>query len=224
MNRLLQSVSLAVLALFVAAGISATAERDRPTSAGKYELIRGTVEDVSGNQVTVRSPDGKEWKLMVDEGSTLRLDGRTAKLADFKKGTRVRVRYEPKDGRDRVVLMRTPLTARILAAEARDFLASLKDYGFDKKAEYERKLQPQLTDLDERIEDFQERAQEAGGDAKRKAEADLKELHRQRDALRDKVERLKSVGADGWSALKADIDRTMSDVYQTYDRAREKVK
>jgi hypothetical protein len=194
------------------------------TTHGKYELLTGTVDSVADRQVTIRQPDGKDRTLIVDDGTTLRLDGRTARLSDFRKGTRVRVRYQPIDGKEHVVLMRTPLAAKVLVTAGRDFLNSLKDFSFDKKEEYERKLNENVSELDERIEDLQDRVQAVKGDARERAQADLKELQRQSEQLHEKMVRLKTVGADGWDSLKADIDRTTSDIHRTYDRVREAVK
>jgi gas vesicle protein len=219
---LIWSTALALLVLTCALP---AADRERPRPADKHNLLRGTIEEVaSDNQIVVRGLDGKEWKLSVDDRSDLRLDGRSARLSDFKKGTRVRVRYDNRDGKPHVVLMRTPVVAKVVGEEGRDFLNSLKGFGYDKRDEYQRKLADLVARLDERIEDLNDRIADAGADAERRLAPEKKELERKRAAVREKMEQLKSVGSTTWEDLKGQLDRSIGDLQQTLDRAREKLK
>src|SRR5262249_28322249 len=160
---------------------------------------------------------GKEWTLRVDDDSDLRLGARPAKLSDFKVGTRVRVRYAREGGRRRVVLMRPQLTAGALGRDVRDFVRRAKDFGYEKRREYVEKAGKALDELNERIEDLQDRVESGRS-------AELKELRKKRDALRERLARLRKASPAAWATLKAGVARGMDELQKAYERAAEKVK
>jgi len=221
--RCLMGWSVLVLPLFLGAVLGA--ERERVRGGGKHDLLRGTVEETaSDDQVTVRTDDGKEWKLVVDDRSALRLDGRAAKPSDFKKGTRVRVRYETREGKNRVVLMRTAVVARVVAEEGPEILRAVRSLSFDKRSDYEKKLTAHLNRLDERIEDLQDRIADGGEEAVKRSAEELQELRKKREAVRAKMDALKDTRADAWEDVKRDLDRALDDLQSSYDRARSRLK
>jgi len=182
------------------------------------------LKTASDNQVTVRADDGKEWKLVVDDRSALRLDGRAAKPSDFKKGTRVRVRYETRDGKKRVVLMRTAVVARVAAEEGPEILRAVRSLSFDRRSDYEKKLTAHLNRLDERIEDLQDRIADGGEEAVKRSAEELQELRKKREAVRAKMDALRDTRADAWEDVKRDLDRALDDLQSSYDRARSRLK
>jgi len=214
-----------VLVLPVLLGALLGAEREKVRGAAKHDLLRGTIQETaSDDQVTVRTADGKDWKLVADESSNLRLDGRAVKLSDFKKGTRVRVRYETKDGKNHVVLMRTAVVARVVAEEAPEILRLVRNYSFDKRDDYEKKLTEHLNNLDERIEDLQDRIADGGEASVKRSAEELQELRKKRDVVREKMAQLKATREDTWEGAKRDLERALGDLQNSLDRARTRVK
>src|SRR5438552_1964889 len=113
-------------------------ERDR---AGTEQLphVRGIITDIrpEDKQVTVRTPKGEELKLAVDDKSRLQLEGNEVKLDQFKKGMRVRVAYDTKDGKPHVVSLTDPLlTADKLQKQIGEALNTAKSFTFEQKEEY----------------------------------------------------------------------------------------
>jgi hypothetical protein len=202
------------------------ADRERPRRAGKYDLLKGKITAIApdDNQVTVRDEDGKVWKLAVDDKSRLRLDGKPADLGDFKKGTRVRVRYEKKDGKTRVVLMRTPWIAQTVETEIRSAVRAAKVYAFLKRGEYKEKIQSVLGEVDERIQDLRDRIEEGGKAGKKLSAKEMKELRQKREALRKRLDKVKTATADNWEDVKKDISDALDELQKAYEKARKRAK
>jgi hypothetical protein len=194
--------------------------------AGRRELLKGKISAVAPDekQVTVRDEDGKVWKLTVDNDSRLRLDGRPATLGDFKKGTEVRVRYTRKDGKNRVALMRTPWIAKTLGEEIGSAVRAAKVFAFVKREQYKEKMQSLLSEVNDRIEDLQERIARGGAAAKKRSAAEMKELRQKRDVLRKKMAKVKDATADNWADVKKEINDALDDLQKAYQRARDRAK
>jgi hypothetical protein len=216
---------LGVVTLLACSSVLA-AEGKEARRGDRHPLVRGKITAVNpdARQITVRDKDDKEWKLTMDDDSRLRLQGRPAKLSEFKKGDRVRVRYEKKDGKNHVVLMRKPGAARAVARTVREALRTARAYGHDKKAEFQLKLQKAVDDLDDRLDDLQEQAENTSGEARKKADAEMKELRKKRRALREKLAKVKAAAPGAWEDAKSGVSDALDDLEKAYEKARSRIK
>jgi hypothetical protein len=217
-------------ALLMASGIALAAlaaplpadDKANPDT-GKALTVRGRITRIQPDdgRVTLRTRQGKEVTLRVDDTSRLEMDGQAARLNQFKTGTRVRVTYDRKGGVDHVVsLTPTLLGSGEIKREVRDLLQSVRSYGYQHKDEYQKKMQAALRDLDERIEDLQDRADQAGGAAKKQFARDLEQLRQMRAAVREKLDKVKAASPAAFKELKAGTDDAYNDLLKAYDRAR----
>jgi hypothetical protein len=210
-------IALAVLAAPLPADDKANADAD------KGQTVRGRITKVQPDEgrITIRTRHGKDLTLRVDNNSELQMDGKPARLNQFKEGTRVRVTYDRKGGADHVVsLAPTLIGSGEIKRQVRDLLRTVRDYGYQNRDEYQKKMQAALRDLDERIEDLRDRADDAGAEARRKYARELDELGKKREVLREKLDKVKAASPGAFKDLKAGADEAYNDLLKAYDRAR----
>jgi hypothetical protein len=154
--------SIAALTLTISVSVAlpafATAEDT------KLNTARGRITDVqpAAGQFTLKTKGVAELKLHVDDASNLRLDNRAAKLTQFEEGSRVRVTYETRTGKNRVTSMtRIPISAQDVTRDVKEALRSAKDYAFQQKDEYAKKLESLLHDLDAGFDALRQQAADA---------------------------------------------------------------
>jgi hypothetical protein len=218
-SRLVCLVALVVLV------VSVTADDRRPRRPAKDALLRGKITQVDpASKQVVLDVDGKEWKVNVDDRSRLRMNGRAARLEDFKKGMQVRIRYAKKEGRYLVDRMRTPFASHALGRTLRDLLQSAGSRVFDRRTEYRKQLEDALHEVDERIEDIEDRARDAGDAAEARISTELKDLRDKREAVNRNLDRLRSARADNWDDVKKSLQDSLNDLLKAYDRTTERLK
>jgi hypothetical protein len=91
---------VAALALSMPAFAAQAKPAAKPAAkAAKAQTIRGTLEKVNGQDITVKTAKGEE-EVMLGSGSTIRRDGKTVAAADLggATGSRVTVRYKEDNG------------------------------------------------------------------------------------------------------------------------------
>ncbi len=210
--------ALAALAL-----VAAVRADDTGRAADKARVIRGTVAAVSPNEgkLTVKTRGGQEVVVQVDDRTHLRGRGGAVKLDQFKAGDPVRVRLRGRDGnRHAVAVVRLPVHADDVRREVREALQSAKRYTFRQKDEYQRKLQDVLNDMDERIDDLQEQAESATGQAKKEAEARLRELRAKREVVNERLQKVSAATADTWDRVTGAVSDAVQDFQKMYDDIR----
>lgn len=203
----------AALAFIVISPVARAA--DEPTT------IRGSVTraDTATGDVAVQTPDGKTVVLHVSEGTTVEVDGKAAKLADLTPGQRVRVTYRVADGRNQVVaLTARKTTGKDVAREAREALQAAKQYTFQQKGEYEKRLRRVVDDLDDRIDDLEQRDRESTADARKNLDRQVVEMKQKREALSERLERVKAAAPAAWEDLKSGVQKAIDDLQRALDR------
>jgi vacuolar-type H+-ATPase subunit I/STV1 len=212
---------IACLSALSALALVAALRADEPgRAAGKARVVRGTVSAVSPNegQLTVKTRGGQEVAVQVDDRTHLRGRGGAVKLSEFKEGDRVRVRLRGRDGdRHAARVVRLPVQAEDVRREVREALQAAKRYTFRQKDEYQRRLQDVLHDMDERIDDLQEQAETATGQARKDAEARLRELRSKRDVVRDRLDRVSAATADTWDRVTGAVSDAVQDFQKMFD-------
>lgn len=210
----------AVAALALAAALRAD---EAGRAADKARVIRGTVSSVSPNdgKLTVKTRAGQEVTVQVDDRTHLRGRGGAVKLSQFKEGDPVRVRLRGRDGaRHAAAVVRLPVHAEDVRREVREALQSAKRYTFRQKDEYQRKLRDVLNDMDERIDDLQEQAETATGQARKEAEARLRELRAKRGVVNDRLQKVSAATADTWDRVTAAVSDAVQDFQKMYEDVR----
>jgi len=220
-------------AVLVASGLALTVlvaalpARDRERAdADRAVTIRGRIVRVrpEDNQLTLKTRN-KEVELRVGKGSRLQMDGQDVRLDQFKEGTRVRVTYLRQDGANRVVTLAPALIGNgEVQRGVREALQAARAYNYRQREEFQRRAQANLRELDERIADLQDRAEDAGQESRQQYQRLLEELRRRRDVAREKVARLKDASADNWEDIRAGAGQALDDLQQAYDQARTRFK
>ena len=210
--------ALAALALAVALHADETGR-----AAEKHTVLRGTVTAVSPSdgKLTVKTRRGQEVTVQVDDRAHLRGRGGAVKLDQFKEGDPVRVRLRGRDGaRHAAAVVCLPVHADDVRREVREALQAAKAYTFQRKDEYQRKLQGVLDDMDERIDDLQEQAESATGAAQKEAQARLRELRAKREVVRERLQKVSAATADTWDRVTAAVSDAVQDFQKMYDDVR----
>lgn len=215
--RFLQTLPLG-LCLVVLVG---TARADRERDDSKTKQTRGEVTQLNAkdNQFTIRSRDGKDMSFDATKSTEVRIDGKSAELGKLKQGMRVLVRYEVKDGKNQVVLVRTTIASSALREEVRDILREVKDLAFSQRDNYERRVRNALDRADDRIDELQERVGKAEGQTRAQLEESLKELRKKKEKLRTQLDKARSAKSDTWEQAKEEVRTALEELQEALQRA-----
>lgn len=215
------ALSVAALAVFGLAASAADAK------GAEGAVVRGRITSISsdGNQLTLKTLDGRKVTLKVDADTRVRIRRRAAKLADLTEGAWVRARYVASgDTRRALVVVQRGATAAAVAKETRNALSAAKSYTFAQKDEYARRLRDVLDDLDDRIDDLQQRARTAGKDTARETREKIRELRGQAKKLRGRLDEVRSATAPTWDKVKSDLSSAAEDFQNAIERTWESLK
>ena len=213
--------ALPVMLVIGAFAGAALGDRDRDDSS-KTKRARGEVTEVRAgdNQVTLRQRDGKELKLDMDKDAQIRLDGKAADLAGLKKGMRVLVRYEVKDGKNRVTFLRTTVASSpTLRDEVRDVVRAVKDLTFQQRDTFEERVREALNKAEDRIDELQDKAESAEGKARERLQDAVKDLRKKQEKLRERLDKARSSKSENWNELKAEVRSALEELQEALQRA-----
>jgi len=205
--------ALAVLAL--------TGPARADTDAGT--TMRGHVArvDAPGNQLTVRTGDGNEVTVHVDPDTRVVVAGQPGKLNQLNSGDAVRVRYVTRGGdRHALLVKRSPTSLADVKRETNQALEAAKRYGFKQKDQYEHKLHGVLDDLDDRLDDLQQRARKATGQAAQDLREQVRQLKQRRGVVDQRLQQVKSATAETWDNVKDTVSDAVQEFQNFYERTR----
>ncbi len=212
-----------ILSALAVSGLVALAAGPARADEGKTEVARGKVTkvDPGSGQITLSTHHGMELHLRVDDRSKLEQDGNSAHLGDFKEGMNVRVKYKRHGNENHVVSLRPALigSGQVRAA-ALEALNHVKGFAFSKKEEAQRQMDARLRELDDRIDDLQEKANAAAPEARRRYEQTIDDLHRRSEAAQAKINQLGGATASSFEDLKTGALNALDDLQRAYDRAK----
>lgn len=89
----------------------------------------------------------------------------------------------------------------------------------ERREEYQKKIEAQLDELAKGIASLQAKAGQAGTEANARMQAMIAQMEQKREAAQKKLREMKGATAEAWAQMKADIDATMEDLKQSYERA-----
>jgi hypothetical protein len=214
--------------VLLAAFILVVADNQRVQAAvGKEITVTGRIGKLRPAEglLTLQTTEGRELELNLDSRSEVRIHQHEAKLNQLKQGARVRVTYEPANGKNRVISLRdAPVTAQELQQELREALEAAKAYTFQQREEYRKRLEPVLRDLDERIEGLKEQAKGAGKDAQKWYAQAIEELRRERENVHEQLAKIRAAAPGAWEEVKAGVSAAWDDLRKAFQRANDRLK
>jgi hypothetical protein len=193
----------------------------------KTRTARGKVTKVESaeSQLTVTTREGRVLHFQTDADSKLRLAGKDVKLTEFKEGTRVRVTYDVRDGKNRVIAASEfPSSDGPVRREIRDALRSIAAYSFQQKEEYGRKMKAAVRDLEEEIEDLKERAKDAGADVQQQLAKEIVELGKRKEEVEQKLAKVAAARGEAWEDIKSGISSALEELQKSMQKARARFK
>jgi hypothetical protein len=183
--------------------------------AADTATVRGTIERVNtaAGRLTLATATGEHLTLHAANGATVEVDGHPAKLSDLSKDQRARVTYRDAGGTHELVSVTAhKTTGRDVTREVREALQAAGRYSYQHKDEYVKKLRGVVDDLDDRIDELQQRVRTTSRDARRKLEDQIHALKQKRGVVEDRLNKLKSAGADAWNDVKAGVQNAAEDL------------
>lgn len=217
---------MAVTAVAVLAAQALGDERQRPDRDQNGEVLRGRIVrvDPATHEITIRTRHGEERTLRVDKQSTLEVDRQPVALDQLKDGTRVRVVYENKNGSNHVIALRSPILGPGVLNRVEDALRSVRDFGFDRRQAYEKRLADSLHEVDDQIDQLQEKADTATGAAKQQYIQEIQQLEQRRREARQQLDKVQNATAASWEDVKNGVNRALTDLRQSLQQAQDHLK
>lgn len=188
--------------------------------AAEPAVVRGALTkiDASAKTVTVRPATGAAVTLAVGPGARVEVGGKPAGLDQFKEGQRVRATYTARDGRNEVVALKPAVaTDEQLGREIRQALAAAKSYTFAQKDKYAAELRDAADDVDDRIDQLEAEAKDAGAEAKAKIQTRIADLRKRRGDLAERLAKVQSATGDAWDDIKTGAGAALSDLEKALD-------
>jgi hypothetical protein len=199
---------------------AAACQADQPEP---LTIAHGRLTEVrpADHTLTVHTHDGRDLVLHADDSSVIRWHRDKVGLADLHVGAHVRVWY--RQGDHHLVRLNPPLTLEDVKNDLREAAETVKGYGYEQRDQYQKKMNSALHGLDEQIDELKEKARAGSADAKARYDRELADLARQRDALRDRLSRLRAAAPDIWADVKSGVSAAAKDLRDTLDKVKSHV-
>lgn len=193
-------------------------------AASTEQTIRGRLGDIDAAQKTVRvnAVQTEPVALSVGPQTVLELNGRPVTLDQFREGQHVRATIEKTGDQTKLIrLSGSTATDDDIAREASQTLQAIKQYSFEQRHEYERKLRGVLDNLDDRIDDLRARAYRAKGEARARYAEEIDRLQARRGELNNRLSRVRSSTAAAWDEVRGGVSAAADELRDAWNRARE---
>jgi len=189
-----------------------------PTARADTRVVSGKVTALSADrhELTVRTAEGKTVRLRVGEDARLQLDGKPAKLTEFKEGTVVVATCE---GDKAVRLAGNPDGAGDVRKEVREAVNAIKSYSYAQKDKAQQRMESLVQDLDERIDALKVRAAESGAGLREKYKDEIKALQEKRAALRKRLEKVREASPEAWEDVRAGVSGALEELGSAFEKA-----
>lgn len=90
----------------------------------------------------------------------------------------------------------------------------------EQKEEYRRRVESKLKELDKQIDQLKARVEKSETKARAEFNHQIGELQKKKEVVRKGLEELKSASAEAWEMIKSRIDAALEDLEKSYDRIR----
>jgi TolA-binding protein len=115
---------------------------------------------------------------------------------------------------------RGTVTAEDVRREAREAGQAALALAQQKKQEYQKQIEDELSDLDRQIEKLKAQANEAQAEARAKLQAEIAGLEQKKAAARKELDRVKAASAEAWEDMKEGVNAAMENLRKAYQQAR----
>ncbi|HEY3243488.1 MAG TPA: hypothetical protein VGM03_09055 [Phycisphaerae bacterium] len=107
-----------------------------------------------------------------------------------------------------------------LRQRADEALDAVRRFSYDKKQEYERLIERELTQLDKRIAELKAQAESASEQARPVIEQRIEELQKQTTNARQRLVRMRETGEKAWDEVQLGVETAVRDLKKSFARAR----
>ncbi len=112
------------------------------------------------------------------------------------------------------------VTSEDVKKQAEQTWSTAKEYTLQEKQEYQKRIESQLADLSQRIDELKEKAKTAKQDAVVKLQAQMEALKKQKEVAEQKLSELRSSTSNAWGEVKDGVDKAMDNLKKAYENAR----
>jgi chromosome segregation ATPase len=122
------------------------------------------------------------------------------------------------EGSDNAVMQETPVeeAAKDVADKTKDMLAKIKDYTYDKKADFVAWVQGKSEKYDKKIAEVEKKIDSADDQAKEQYKATIEYMKEKKAQLDESVKELENTTEDKWEETKENIVNILDDLKQAY--------
>lgn len=113
-----------------------------------------------------------------------------------------------------------PVTADDVGQQVRQTLQAVKNYSFEQKDEYQKRLQAVLPKLDQRIDNLKRQAEQASGQAKEEYRKQIPRLQKLRARVQDQLARVQSATPGAWQDIKTGVGAAVEDLQKAFESAK----
>jgi membrane-associated HD superfamily phosphohydrolase len=111
-------------------------------------------------------------------------------------------------------------SAEEVRQEAEEAFEAARRFGYEKKQEYERIIERELQQLDERIAELKAQAASAKEQARPVIEQRIAELQKRAADARQRLSRLRETGERAWDEVQQGMETAVRDLKKSFARAR----
>jgi len=206
---------LCTIVSLIASAAACHADQPEPLT-----MEHGRISEVrpADHALTVHTRDGRDLVLHADDSSVIRWHRDKVGLADLHVGARVRVWYRPGDRH--LVRLNPPLTLDDVKNDLREVAETVKGYTYQERDQYQKKMNTVVHDLNDQIDVLKEKARAGSAAARARYDTELADLARQRDALQNRLARLRTAAPDIWAEVKSGVSAAAKDLRDTLDKVK----
>lgn len=104
--------------------------------------------------------------------------------------------------------------------EAAEIVESVTEYTFEKKEEYTAKINEQLLNMDEKIQEIKDKALTMEGEAREAMEQQIDDLTAMYEKASVELANIKEKGAEGWAEAMSSLNTAMEQLKQVYEESK----
>ena len=90
------------------------------------------------------------------------------------------------------------------------------------KEAYQEKIEAQIKEWSAKLAEMKARADKAGADAKVHLHQQIDLMKARKEAAEEKLDEIKSAGAESWETLKGGMEKTLDEVKKTWEEVKSK--
>jgi hypothetical protein len=98
-----------------------------------------------------------------------------------------------------------------------DLWSEERNYTYADREQFEQDIEAAEDRLDKRIENLEEKSENATGDLKEKYDSQIENLKAKKENLDNKMKEFSNVTEDNWEAFKTDVNETWNDIETAWD-------